>query len=116
MDVFEKCSKVYNQVQEMSRSGFYFYFRKLESPQDSEVVVNGKRVIMIGSNNYLGLTSHPRVKEAAIKAIENTAVAVRVHGSERKLEIHEDLRESWRNFSGRTRPSLATVIKPTRRF
>jgi 8-amino-7-oxononanoate synthase len=43
------------------------------------VVVNGKRVIMIGSNNYLGLTNHPRVKEAAIKPLKNTVPAVRVH-------------------------------------
>src|SRR4030043_1016674 len=70
MDVFEKCEKVNEQIREVVERGYYFYFRKLESPQDAEVVVNGKRVIMIGSNNYLGLTNHPRVKQAAIKAIE----------------------------------------------
>jgi 8-amino-7-oxononanoate synthase len=59
----------------LRESGYYFFFRKLESPQDSEVVVNGKRVIMIGSNNYLGLANHPRVKEAAINAIETTPVS-----------------------------------------
>jgi 7-keto-8-aminopelargonate synthetase-like enzyme len=99
MDVFEKCSKVYNQVQEMSRSGFYFYFRKLESPQDSEVVVNGKRVIMIGSNSYLGLTSHPRVKEAAIKAIEKYGTGCAgsrfLNGN---LEIHEELERKLAKF------------------
>jgi len=99
MDVFEKCSKVNKQVQEISRSGFYFYFRKLESPQDSEVVVNGKRVIMVGSNNYLGLTSHPRVKEAAIKAIEKygsgCAGSRFLNGN---LEIHEDLERKLATF------------------
>lgn len=99
MDVFEKCSKVYHQVQEMSRSGFYFYFRRLESPQDSEVVVNGKRVIMIGSNSYLGLTSHPRVKEAAIKAIEKygsgCAGSRFLNGN---LEIHEELERKLAKF------------------
>src|SRR5512137_2280763 len=99
MDVFEKCSKVYNQVQEMSRSGFYFYFRKLESPQDSEVMVNGKRVIMIGSNNYLGLTNHPRVKEAAIKAIEKygsgCAGSRFLNGN---LGIHEELEKKLARF------------------
>ena len=108
MDVFEKCSKVYNQVQEMSRSGFYFYFRKLESPQDSEVVVNGKRVIMVGSNNYLGLTSHPRVKEAAIKAIEKygsgCAGSRFLNGN---LEIHEDLERKLATFF---RKDAATVF------
>ena len=108
MDVFEKCSKVYNQVQEMSRSGFYFYFRKLESPQDSEVVVNGKRVIMIGSNNYLGLTNHPRVKEAAIKAIEKygsgCAGSRFLNGN---LEIHEDLERKLAKFF---RKDAATVF------
>ena len=70
MDVFEKCQKLNETVQEMKGSGHYYFFRRIESPQDSEVIVNGKKVIMIGSNNYLGLTNHPLVKEAAIKAVE----------------------------------------------
>ncbi len=92
MDVFEKCLKIYEITQGLRASGHYFFFRKLESPQDSEVVVNGKRVIMIGSNNYLGLTNHPRVKEAAIKAIEKfgsgCAGSRFLNGN---LEIHEEL-------------------------
>jgi 8-amino-7-oxononanoate synthase len=92
MDVFEKCLKIYETTQGLRASGHYFFFRKLESPQDSEVVVNGKRVIMIGSNNYLGLTNHPRVKEAAIKAIEKfgsgCAGSRFLNGN---LEIHEEL-------------------------
>ena len=92
MDVFDKCSKILDQTRELKEKGYYFFFRKLESPQDSEVVVNGKRVIMIGSNNYLGLTNHPRVKEAAIKAIEKygsgCAGSRFLNGN---LEIHEEL-------------------------
>ena len=92
MDVFEKCLKIYETTQGLREKGYYFFFRKLESPQDSEVVVNGKRVIMIGSNNYLGLTIHPRVKEAAIKAIEKfgsgCAGSRFLNGT---LEIHEEL-------------------------
>jgi 8-amino-7-oxononanoate synthase len=99
MDVFEKCFKFSKQFQELLESGFYFYFRKLESPQDSEVVVNGKRVIMVGSNNYLGLTSHPRVKEAAIKAIEKygsgCAGSRFLNGN---LEIHEELERKLAAF------------------
>jgi 8-amino-7-oxononanoate synthase len=92
MDVFEKCLKIFETTQGLRARGYYFFFRKLESPQDSEVVVNGKRVIMIGSNNYLGLTIHPRVKEAAIKAIEKfgsgCAGSRFLNGT---LEIHEEL-------------------------
>jgi len=99
MDVFEKCSKIFEQSESLRKSGYYFFFRKLESPQDAEVVVNGKRVIMIGSNNYLGLTNHPRVKEAAIKAIEKfgsgCAGSRFLNGN---LEIHEELEAKLARF------------------
>jgi len=99
MDVFEKCVKVNEQVREVYDSGNYFFFRKLESAQDSEVMVNGRRVIMAGSNNYLGLTNHPKVKEAAIKAIEKfgsgCAGSRFLNGN---LEIHEDLEAKLARF------------------
>jgi 8-amino-7-oxononanoate synthase len=99
MDLFEKCLKIYEQTQALRANGQYFFFRKLESPQDAEVVVNGKRVIMIGSNNYLGLTNHPRVKEAAIKAIEKfgsgCAGSRFLNGN---LEIHEELEVKLARF------------------
>ncbi len=99
MDVFDKCDKVNEQYRSIRDSGYYFYFRKLESPQDAEVVINGKPVIMIGSNNYLGLTSHPRVKEAAIKAIEKygsgCAGSRFLNGN---LEIHEELETKLARF------------------
>jgi 8-amino-7-oxononanoate synthase len=99
MDVFEKCLKIYETTQGLRASGHYFFFRKLESAQDSEVVVSGKRVIMIGSNNYLGLTNHPRVKEAAIKAIEKfgsgCAGSRFLNGN---LEIHEELETKLARF------------------
>ncbi|HYV40985.1 MAG TPA: aminotransferase class I/II-fold pyridoxal phosphate-dependent enzyme, partial [Thermoanaerobaculia bacterium] len=47
----------------------YSFFRVIESAQDPEVSIGGRRLIMLGSNNYLGLTNDPRVKEAAIEAI-----------------------------------------------
>jgi len=50
-------------------TGLYPYFRAIESSQDTEVIMNGKRVLMFGSNSYLGLTDHPKIKEAAKKAI-----------------------------------------------
>lgn len=60
----------YTAPQEAQAKGIYPYFRKIESEQDTEVVIDGRRVLMFGSNAYLGLTNHPRLKEAAIKATE----------------------------------------------
>lgn len=68
-DIFEKCTK-FTRAKELISVGLYPYFRVVESAQDPEVVINGRRMIMVGSNNYLGLTNHPRVKEAALEAIK----------------------------------------------
>ena len=99
MDVFEKCSKILEVSESVRKKGYYFFFRKLESPQDSEVVVDGRRVIMAGSNNYLGLTNHPQVKEAAIKAIEKFGTGCAgsrfLNGN---LEIHEELETKLARF------------------
>lgn len=56
-----------NMIREM---GLYPYFRPIESGQDTEVIIDGKRVLMFGSNSYLGLTNHPKIKEASKKAID----------------------------------------------
>ncbi len=69
MDLFDKCRN-YTIVKEVMASGNYPFFKAIESQQDSVVFIEGRRVIMMGSNNYLGLTSHPKVKEAAIEAIK----------------------------------------------
>lgn len=69
MDIFEKCFKP-SQVDEVKARGIYPYFHALESRQDTEVVMEGKRRIMLGSNNYLGLTTNPEIIEAGIKAFE----------------------------------------------
>lgn len=69
MDIFEKCFN-YTAAKEAMTAGIYPYFHVLESGQDSEVIINGKRTIMIGSNNYLGLTSDPRVIKAAREAVD----------------------------------------------
>jgi 8-amino-7-oxononanoate synthase len=69
MDIFKKCME-FTAADEAKEKGIYPYFHALESKQDTEVIINGKRTIMTGSNNYLGLTSHPRLIEAAKKAIE----------------------------------------------
>ena len=99
MDLFEKCAQAAEYEFALKQSDHYSFFRKLGSPQDSEVVVNGKRVIMIGSNNYLGLTNHPRVKEAAIKAIEKYGTGCAgsrlLNGN---LDIHEELEKKLARF------------------
>ncbi|MCX5810072.1 MAG: pyridoxal phosphate-dependent aminotransferase family protein [Proteobacteria bacterium] len=100
MDIFEKCDNLVNHiVRGLRESGNYFYFREIQSPQDSEVIVGGRRVIMIGSNNYLGLTCHPRVKEAAIKAVEKYGTGCAgsrfLNGN---LEIHADLERKLAKF------------------
>jgi 8-amino-7-oxononanoate synthase len=69
MDIFKKCID-WQDAKAARQSGLYPYFHPLSSAQEPEVIIDGKKMIMIGSNNYLGLTTHPRVKEAAIKAIE----------------------------------------------
>ena len=65
----EKLSK-YDAPQKAMQAGIYPYFREIESEQDTEVIIKGKKVLMFGSNSYLGLTNHPKVKAAAIAAIE----------------------------------------------
>lgn len=60
----------YDAPQKAKAAGIYPYFRPIESDQDTVVTIQGKQVLMFGSNSYLGLTNHPRLKEAAIKAIE----------------------------------------------
>lgn len=68
-------SKLHQRVAEFTdakiarEQGIYPYFRPISSGQDTEVIINGKRVLMFGSNSYLGLTNHPKVKEAAIDAV-----------------------------------------------
>lgn len=68
IDIFEKCQR-FTAAKEIMDAGIYPYFRVIESAQDPEVIVDGRKMIMIGSNNYLGLTNHPKVKEAAIEAL-----------------------------------------------
>ncbi len=69
MDLFKKCEHLAN-VEAAKARDIYPYFHQLNSKQGPQVVMEGKDIIMIGSNNYLGLTSHPEVIEAGIKALE----------------------------------------------
>ena len=92
----------YTEPQKVKASGLYPYFRILQSGQDKEVKIDGKDVLMFGSNNYLGLTSHPKTKEAAIKAIKKygtgTAGSRFLNGT---LDIHLELEEKLARFVGK---------------
>ncbi len=67
MDLFEKCRN-WTTAKELKAAGLYPYFMPLDETEGTEVTVGDKKLVMIGSNNYLGLTTHPKVREAAIEA------------------------------------------------
>ncbi len=69
MDLFEKCYS-FTRADEVKEQGIYPYFHPIEENEGPVVYIGGKKVIMAGSNNYLGLTAHPKVKEAAIEAVK----------------------------------------------
>ena len=69
MDIFTKCSD-YTLANDLRSRNLYPYFHALETRQDVTVVMEGKRRIMLGSNNYLGLTTCPEVTEAGLRALE----------------------------------------------
>jgi len=69
LGLLDKCAQ-YTRAKEVMAAGVYPYFHPIEHNEASEVVIGGRRLVMVGSNNYLGLTQDPRVKEAAIKAVE----------------------------------------------
>jgi len=100
-DLFEKCAK-FDKAAELQALGLYPYFRVIESAQEPVVTVKGRRMIMIGSNNYLGLTNHPKVKEAAIEAVRKygsgCAGSRFLNGT---LDIHVRLEERLARFMGK---------------
>ena len=101
MDVFEKCADV-GPVQDLIDAGFHAYYRELASGPRAEVEVGGRPMIMLGSNNYLGLAAHPRVKRAAIAAVEKYGAGTTgsrcLNGT---LDLHAELERSLARFFGR---------------
>ncbi len=98
MDIFAKCDKP-SPAQELIERGVYPYGHALESRQDVEVIMEGKRRIMLGSNNYLGLTTHPEIIEAGIRAFEQYGSGCSgsrfLNGT---LEMHLELEEELAKF------------------
>jgi 8-amino-7-oxononanoate synthase len=70
MRILQRKTSHYTEPQKFQRMGLYPFFRVIESDQDTMVTIKGKKVLMFGSNSYMGLTNHPKIKEACIKAIE----------------------------------------------
>ena len=97
-DIFQKCQK-YTRYKEAQASGLYPYFKAIESGAEAQVVIDGKRMIMIGSNNYLGLATHPKIKEAAKSAIDKYGSGCTgsrfLNGT---LDIHEELERRLARF------------------
>jgi len=99
MDLFTKCTGFYPIVERPKKQGYYPYFIPLNSEPDRRVVINGKELIMLGSNNYLGLTTHPKVKEAAIEAIRKYGTGCTgsrfLNGT---LDLHVELESELASF------------------
>ena len=101
MDIFEKCSN-FTYAREFIASGYYPYFIAMQGNEGSEAICQGRRLIMCGSNNYLGLTIHPKVRQAAIEAIERYGTSCTgsrfLNGT---LELHEQLERELAEWVGK---------------
>ncbi|HBL69527.1 MAG TPA: 8-amino-7-oxononanoate synthase, partial [Firmicutes bacterium] len=101
MDIFAKCQE-FTAAKELKEAGGYPYFIPLDETEGTEVTINGQRLIMIGSNNYLGLTTDPRVRAAAIEAIHRFGTSCTgsrfLNGN---LQMHIELEQRLANFVGK---------------
>ncbi|MDR2621009.1 MAG: pyridoxal phosphate-dependent aminotransferase family protein [Dysgonamonadaceae bacterium] len=97
----EKLRK-YDLPQRAKAAGLYPYSKVIQSDQDTEVIINGKTVLMFGSNSYLGLTNHPKVKEAAVAATKKYGTGMagsrHLNGT---LDIHVEFEKKLANFVGK---------------
>lgn len=102
MNILKTRTKKFTIPQELKKAGLYPYFRTIESAQDTEVIINKKKVLMFGSNSYLGLTNHPKIKEAAKKAIDKYGTGCAgsrfLNGT---LDLHNELENKLANFVGK---------------
>lgn len=101
MDIFEKCYQ-FSVVKDAKESGVYPYFIPLDENEGTEVIYQGRHVIMCGSNNYLGLTTHPKVKQAAVDAIERYGTSCTgsrfLNGN---MSLHEKLEAEMAEWVGK---------------
>jgi 8-amino-7-oxononanoate synthase len=101
MDIFEKCHG-FTAAKDAMAVGIYPYFLPLSENEGTEAVYQGRRLIMCGSNNYLGLTTHPKVQQAALDAIHRFGTSCTgsrfVNGS---LELHQQLEQELAEYVGK---------------
>jgi 8-amino-7-oxononanoate synthase len=101
MDILEKCYQ-FSVVKDAKEFGIYPYFIPLDENEGTEVTYQGRRVIMCGSNNYLGLTTHPKVRQAAIDAIERYGTSCTgsrfLNGN---MSLHENLEAELADWVGK---------------
>jgi 8-amino-7-oxononanoate synthase len=101
MDIFEKCYN-YTYAKQYMAMGYYPYFIAMQGNEGNEAIFQGRRLIMCGSNNYLGLTTHPKVREAAIEAIKTFGTSCTgsrfLNGT---LELHEQLEQELAAWVGK---------------
>ena len=100
MDIFKKCFD-WNLADEIKEKGLYPYFREIQGNEGPVVTIEGKERIMAGSNNYLGLTAHPKVREAATAAVNKYGTGC--SGSRYltgTLDLHVELEAKLAEFLG----------------
>ncbi len=99
MGLLQEKLSLYDAPQKVMAAGIYPYFRVIQSDQDTEVIMNGKKVLMFGSNSYLGLTNHPKIKEAAKRAIDKYGTGCAgsrfLNGT---IDLHIELEERLAKF------------------
>ena len=102
MNLLEQKLACYTEPQKAQAARIYPYFRKIESDQDTVVTIDGRKVLMFGSNSYLGLTNHPEVKAAAIAAVEKYGTGCAgsrfLNGT---LDTHIALEKALAEFAGK---------------
>ncbi len=101
MDIFKKAHE-YTSAEEVKEAGLYPYFLAMSGNEGTEAIYQGKRIIMCGSNNYLGLTTHPKVRQAAKDAVEQYGTSCTgsrlLNGT---LEMHLELERELADFVGK---------------
>ncbi len=107
--IFDKCD-AYTRADETKAKGIYPYFRLIETGQDTEVTVDGRKMLMLGSNSYLELTTHPKVKERAVEAVlqfgTGCAGSRFLNGT---LPLHVELEKRLAEFVGKPAALLYTT-------
>ena len=102
MKLLQKKLSAYDAPQKAKAVGVYPYFREISSEQNTEVLMNGRKVLMFGSNSYMGLTNHPKVIEAAVEATKKYGTGMAgspfLNGT---LDIHKELEAKLSDYIGK---------------